>query len=79
MLEELLTQVSLFADKGFTPFIESWEQMDGLRGQRVSVSSGQSILQGTVVGIDANGALLLDTGVETLSLYSGEVSLQKLI
>ena len=79
LLEELLVQVSLFADKGFTPFTKSWEQMDGLRGQRVSVSAGQSILQGTVVGIDSNGALLLDTGVETLSLHSGEVSLHKLI
>ena len=79
LLEELFVQVSLFADKGFTPLTESWQQMDGLRGQRVSVTAGQSILQGTVLGIDANGALLLDTGVETLSLHSGEVSLHKLV
>ena len=79
LLEELLVQVALFADKGFTPFTKSWEKMDGLRGQRVGVSAGHSDLQGTVVGIDSNGALLLDTGVETLSLHSGEVSLHKLI
>lgn len=75
LLEELLAQISLFAEKGFAPFTQQWEKMDGLRGQYVDIVAGQKTLHGTVTGIDASGALLLDTGVETLSLHSGEVSI----
>lgn len=79
LLEELLVRLSLFADKGFTPFTTLWEQMDGLKGQQVDVTAGKRTLHGKVAGIDENGALLLDTGAGILSLHSGEVSLHKAI
>ncbi len=75
LLEELIDQLSLFAAQGFTPFTRLWEQMDGLKGRLVDITTGQLILHGTVAGIDGDGALLLDTGAEILSLHSGEVSI----
>lgn len=75
LLEELIVQLSLFAEKGFTSFKQQWEQMDGLKGQLVDIVAGQRTLRGTVAGIDDNGALLLDTGIERLSLHSGEVTI----
>jgi len=75
LLEELISQLSLFATRGFTPFKNHWQRMDYLIGQQVDVAAGQSTLSGTVSGINDSGALLLDTGVETLSLHSGEVSI----
>jgi len=78
LLEELLVQLPLFAEQGFTPFRTQWEKMDGLRGQYVDIAMGNSTLHGTITGIDASGALLLDTGVEILSLRSGEVSIMPL-
>jgi len=75
LLEELLAKLSLFTEKGFAPFAELWEQMDGLKGQRVDIAAGRRSLHGTVAGIDDSGALLLDTGVEMLTLHSGEVSI----
>jgi len=75
MLEELITQLSLFAEKGFTPFKNHWHRMDGLKGQQVDIKAGKGTLSGTVSGINDNGALLLDTGAETLSLLAGEVSI----
>ncbi len=75
LLEELLAQLSLFTAKGFAPFAERWEQMDGLKGRRVAIAAGQRTLHGTVAGIDNNGALLLGTGAEMLTLHSGEVSI----
>ena len=77
LLEELLTGLDLFVRKGFAPFTGSWEEMDGLRGQTIEVYSGDKVLKGTASGINASGALLLDTGKELLTLYSGEVSLRK--
>jgi len=75
LLEELIVQLSLFAEQGFAPFSCLWEKMDGLKGQSVEIAAGKRNLHGTVAGIDQKGALLLDTGAEILSLHSGEVSI----
>jgi len=77
LLEELVTGLILFAEQGFAPFRDAWVQVDGLKGQRISVFAGNRPLKGTAAGIDERGALLLDTGAEVLKLHSGEVSLQK--
>ncbi len=76
LLEELIKQLVLFAEQGFTPFRDLWAQVDGLNGRIVNVYSGSSSLQGTARGIDDQGALLLDTGTEVLSLHVGEVSVK---
>jgi len=73
LLEELIRRVSLFAVRGFEPFREGWREFDGLSGKIVRVTVGGRPLQGRAKGIDETGALLLDTGEEVLSLYSGEV------
>ena len=76
LLEELIKQMVLFEEQGFSPFRDTWAQMDGLAGRLVNVHSGSSSLQGTARGIDDQGALLLDTGEEVLSLHIGEVSVK---
>ena len=76
LLEELIKQLVLFEKQGFSPFRDTWAQMDGLAGRLVNVRSGSSSLQGTARGIDDQGALLLDTGKEVLSLHVGEVSVK---
>jgi len=77
LLEELITGLDLFAERGFARFKDTWEQMDGLHGQIIEVYAGENVVQGTASGINESGALLLDTGKEILTLYSGEVSLHK--
>ena len=77
VLEELVTGMDLFAGHGFAPFKDAWKQWDGIQGQTIEVDAGKSVVQGTAVGISESGALLLDTGNEILTLYSGEVSLRK--
>jgi BirA family biotin operon repressor/biotin-[acetyl-CoA-carboxylase] ligase len=77
LLEELLEHLLTFSGQGFAPFWQSWQQMDGLYGQVISVQSGKNLIEGTAKGIDEQGALILDTGKEILTLHSGEVSLHK--
>jgi len=77
LLEEMVRGLDLFAGVGFAPFRDTWKQWDGLQGQTIEVDAGKSMLRGKAVGISESGALLLDTGNEVLSLYSGEVSLRK--
>lgn len=77
LLEEMISQLGLFATQGFAPFSAFWKKMDGLNGQTIEVSSGSGVLRGTARGIDDHGALILDTGKEVLILHAGEVSLHK--
>ncbi len=76
LLEELLSQLPIFSAQGFTPFLEMWETMDGLRGREVKVMATNRTIKGTVSGINLQGELLLDTGHEILQLNSGEVSIR---
>lgn len=76
VLEELIMKLTLFAEQGFAPFRELWQQNDGLYGQAVDVKAGNKSIHGVAVGIDEQGALLLDTGNEVISLHSADVSLR---
>lgn len=77
LLQALLQDLTLFAAQGFEPFRPYWQQMDGLYGRVINAYAKNQSILGTAVGINENGALLLDTGKETLSLHSGDVSLHK--
>lgn len=77
LLEELLDHLGLFADKGFAPLKPHWKRMDGLDGQTIEVFAGSQTHRGIALGIDDDGALLLDTGKQVLTLHSAEVSLNK--
>lgn len=77
LLEELVTALDLFARQSFAPFRGAWAQLDGLRGKSIEVDTCDGVLSGTAAGINETGALLLDTGNEILTMYSGEVSLRK--
>jgi len=77
LLQELVNQLTLFAGAGFAPFRDQWQQMDGLCGQTINATVGSNRVRGIAKGIDERGALLVDTGNQVLSLYSGEVTLHK--
>ena len=77
LLDELVAGLELFAAHGFTPFGDAWERLDALRGQVIEVFTANGTIHGMATGIDASGALKLDTGRELLTLHSGEVSLSK--
>jgi BirA family biotin operon repressor/biotin-[acetyl-CoA-carboxylase] ligase len=77
LLEELMSALERFSAQGFSPFNDTWEQWDGLRGRTVAVMTATGEIRGTAVGIDTSGALLLDTGGEVLKLHAGDVSLSK--
>ncbi len=52
---------------------EHWASLDMLRGRPVRVDLGPRIVAGMGAGIDAEGALLLDVGTETIRLFGGRV------
>ncbi len=75
LLEELTSQLTLFASEGFAPFAAQWKHLDGLKGTTIDIVVGNQTLNGKVAGIDPQGALILVTDEGTKHLHSGEVGL----
>jgi BirA family biotin operon repressor/biotin-[acetyl-CoA-carboxylase] ligase len=76
ILDELAKILDEFAASGFAPLRTAWERRHALqrRAVQVALPDGSSA-RGKVVGVDADGALLLESDGRRLRFVSGEVSL----
>lgn len=62
-----------YAVSGFTPYLDRWSARDWLLGRAVIVDTPGSETSGIGAGIDADGALLLDTAAGIVRVSSGSV------
>jgi len=76
LISQLLGYLSRFEIEGFAPFREEWMSLDCARGKPVAVHVGDRVVHGTAAGIDASGALVIDTQVGRQLFHGGEVSLR---
>ncbi|WP_028110733.1 bifunctional biotin--[acetyl-CoA-carboxylase] ligase/biotin operon repressor BirA [Ferrimonas futtsuensis] len=65
-----------FEAQGLAPFLERWRQRDCYLGKPVRVILADSEVTGVAAGVDASGALLLQTDSGLRAFNSGEVSLR---
>lgn len=65
-----------FEQHGLRPFVEEWRRADALRGRPVTVHCGESPVRGIARGVDAGGALLVETPAGLQKFFSGEVSVR---
>jgi BirA family biotin operon repressor/biotin-[acetyl-CoA-carboxylase] ligase len=65
-----------FGRLGLKPFIEEWRQADALSGRPVTVSVAERGTRGVARGIDAHGALLLETAQGVKRFISGDVTVR---
>lgn len=73
LLERLDFYYAEFLEQGFAPIRQRWEQLCPVINRRVSVNSG---LVGTVVGLEADGALRLLSDAGTIErIIAGDVRL----
>lgn len=76
IVEESITMLQTFAQRGFEPFIDEWRQLDTLAHAQVKVISGTETIAGTARGVEVDGALLVDVNGQLRRFVSGEVSLR---
>jgi BirA family biotin operon repressor/biotin-[acetyl-CoA-carboxylase] ligase len=76
MIGALVRALTGYGEQGLRPFLPGWAQFDTYLGQPVEVIAGDNRLRGTAAGVNADGALLLDTENGRRTLYAGEVSLR---
>jgi BirA family biotin operon repressor/biotin-[acetyl-CoA-carboxylase] ligase len=76
ILRELAAVLEAFAERGFAPLRIDWQRRHALQRKPVEVllPDGASA-RGEVVGVDAEGALVVDNRGQRLRFLSGEVSL----
>ena len=76
LLEELLSMLGQFERQGFAPFRDAWQALDVLHGRAAQVLVGDGAMSGMARGVDADGALLLESGGRIHKFASGEVGLR---
>ena len=75
LIESVVNVLEVYRREGFSVFVEEWQSSDLLRGKYVQISASE--IAGIALGVDASGALLLDTENGVKSVNAGEVSIQK--
>ncbi|MBU6470190.1 MAG: bifunctional biotin--[acetyl-CoA-carboxylase] ligase/biotin operon repressor BirA [Gammaproteobacteria bacterium] len=76
LIEQLLEALDVFAARGFAAFAADWRALDLAAGKSVRLHYQQHVIQGTALGVDQDGALLLDTGGGTQRFVSGDLSMR---
>jgi BirA family biotin operon repressor/biotin-[acetyl-CoA-carboxylase] ligase len=77
LLDQLLPLLAGYEKSGFTAFRERWLALDAYASKRILISLGPSTIEGKAVGVDVNGALLLETVEGIKSFNGGEVSVRR--
>ncbi|WP_318454972.1 bifunctional biotin--[acetyl-CoA-carboxylase] ligase/biotin operon repressor BirA [Photobacterium leiognathi] len=72
-----LTQTLInYEQQGLTGFVERWNKIDNFLNRPVKLLIGERTIEGVARGIDAQGALLLETDEGVTPYIGGEISLR---
>lgn len=76
LVDELTKSLTLFESNGLESFIAKWRALDVYANQGVKLIIGQQTVSGISRGIDANGAILLETEQGIKAYHGGEISVR---
>lgn len=76
LIAEVIDGLARFRHEGLRSFIEEWQAADCLYGRAVSVRTAESSWSGCARGIDASGALLVETAQGVQRVLSGDISVR---
>lgn len=76
LLSCLVAGLERFGRAGLDPFLPAWTERDVVRGREIEIRAPGGARRGLALGVDRNGALLVDTGGHLWRLTAGEVSVR---
>lgn len=76
LINELTKSLLLFEKNGLDPFLTKWRALDVYANQAVKLLIGQQTISGISRGIDASGAILLETEQGVKAYHGGEISVR---
>ena len=78
LIGALIVGLDRFADEGLAPFLPHFRELDVLAGRWVRVERAGQWREGRAVGVNEQGALLVDDAAGIHPCWSGEVSVREL-
>jgi BirA family biotin operon repressor/biotin-[acetyl-CoA-carboxylase] ligase len=76
VISELVTAFTHFEEAGFEAFRADWQRYDLAQGRAVVLQLPTTTISGIARGVDASGALLLETATGIHRFLGGEISLR---
>lgn len=76
LIECLIEGLLVFEREGLAAFRDEWQRADALLGRAVTVTTVHESRPGVARGIDADGALLVETATAMVRFVSGDVSVR---
>lgn len=76
VLNHVLPLLQGWEQSGFEPWREVWQALDAYRDQPVNILMGDTRVAGIAKGVDATGAIQVETTLGVKSFHGGEVSLR---
>lgn len=76
LLSQLLQVAHQFQHSGLAPFLEEWHAADACAGREVLIHQADQCIAGRAAGVDASGAILIETDSGLRRFHSGDVSLR---
>lgn len=76
LINRLRETLHTFEQSGFAPFVELWKQKNLYKQQPVKLVGGKQSEEGTCIGIDERGGLLLEQHGTVKAFYGGEISVR---
>jgi BirA family transcriptional regulator, biotin operon repressor / biotin---[acetyl-CoA-carboxylase] ligase len=74
----IVVALDSFLEDGFAPFAARWRELDWLEGSRIDVQQPDGTrVTGVARGVDADGALRVETAGAVVALVSGEASVRR--
>ncbi|PIE42577.1 MAG: bifunctional biotin--[acetyl-CoA-carboxylase] synthetase/biotin operon repressor [Gammaproteobacteria bacterium] len=77
IMNELIMGLNKFERNGFSEFVDEWQSYHAMQQHKISLQVGSKVVDGVCHGVDASGALLLDTDAGLQAFHGGEVSIQR--
>jgi BirA family biotin operon repressor/biotin-[acetyl-CoA-carboxylase] ligase len=77
ILNELVLRLNQFERNGFAEFVDEWHGYHAMQAQPITLQVGNKAIEGVCQGIDASGALLLESEDGLRAYHGGEVSIQR--
>jgi BirA family biotin operon repressor/biotin-[acetyl-CoA-carboxylase] ligase len=77
IIQELFNILDDYEDKTFNAYKAEWESYSLYHNKSVTLTTGESVLTGKCLGVDAEGAIIVEDNNKQLHyLHGGEVSLR---
>ena len=76
LINSLVEHIKIFESSGLAPFVEQWQPLDVYHNKHIKLLMGKTEIEGICKGIDANGAILLETNGMTKAFHGGEISVR---